>query len=54
MRIATGEHDILLEPGSGGTTLSGYRDDEPIEIPYGPEVHLDYFTPWGTTTPSGP
>src|SRR5436309_14140207 len=45
MRIATGEHDILLEPGSDGTALTGYRDNEPIEIPYGPDVHLDYFTP---------
>src|SRR5712691_9369712 len=45
LRIATGEHDILLEPGSDGTTLTGYRDNEPIEIPYGPDVHLDYFTP---------
>jgi hypothetical protein len=45
MRVATGEHDILLEPGSEGTTLTGYRDNEPIEIPYGPDVHLDYFTP---------
>ncbi len=45
MRIATGEHDILLEPGSDGATLTGYRDNEPIEIPYGPDVHLDYFSP---------
>jgi hypothetical protein len=45
MRIATDEHDILLEPGSDRTTLTGYRDNEPIEIPYGPDVHLDYFTP---------
>lgn len=45
VRIATGEHDILLEPASGGTRLTGYRDGEPIEIPYGPDVHLDYFTP---------
>jgi hypothetical protein len=45
VRIATGEHDILLEPGPSGTTLTGYRDNEPIEISYGPDVHLDYFTP---------
>jgi hypothetical protein len=44
-RIATGEHEILLEPGSGGSTLTGYRDRKPIEIPYGADVHLDYFTP---------
>ena len=45
MRIATGEHEILLEPRSAGTTLTGYRDRQPIEIGYGADVHLDYFTP---------
>src|SRR5689334_20748310 len=45
VRIATGEHDILLEPGPGGLTLTGFRDGRPIEIPYGPDHHLDYFTP---------
>ena len=48
MRIATGEHDILLEPGSDGTTLTGCRDNEPIHIPYGPDVHLDYFLDYFT------
>jgi hypothetical protein len=43
LRIDTGGHDILLEPH--GDTLAGYRDAEPIEIPYGPDLHLDYFTP---------
>jgi hypothetical protein len=43
LRIDTGEHDILLEPR--GEALSGYRDRQEIEIPYGPEMHLDYFTP---------
>src|SRR4051812_48639921 len=45
VRIATGQHDILVEPSPDGTTLAGYRDNQPIEIPYGPDVHLDYFTP---------
>lgn len=45
VRIDTGEHEILLEPGSGGSTLTGYRDRRPIEIPYGSDVHLDSFTP---------
>lgn len=45
VRIATGEHDILLEPGSGGTTLTGYRDKGPIEIACGADFHLDYLTP---------
>ena len=43
LRIDTGSHDILLEPQ--GDALTGYRDREPIEIPYGPDLHLDYFTP---------
>ena len=43
MRIATGEHDILLEPV--GDSLQGFYDSESIEIPYGRDVHLDYFTP---------
>ena len=43
LRIDTGEHDILLEPR--GDTLTGYRDRREIEIPYGPQMHLDYFTP---------
>jgi hypothetical protein len=43
LRIDTGEHDILLEPR--GDTLTGYRDRQEIEIPYGPDLHLDYFTP---------
>ncbi len=34
-----------MEPGSDRTTLTGYRDNEPIEIPYGPDVRLDYLTP---------
>jgi hypothetical protein len=43
LRIDTGAHDILLEPQ--GDSLTGYRDSRPIEIPYGPQLHLDYFTP---------
>jgi hypothetical protein len=43
VRIDTGDHDILLEPR--GDTLAGYRDRLEIEIPYGPDTHLDYFTP---------
>ena len=43
VRIDTGEHDLLLEPR--GDTLAGFRDHVAIEIPYGPDVHLDYFTP---------
>jgi hypothetical protein len=43
VRIDTGEHDILLEPR--GDVLAGFRDGAEVEIPYGPDVHLDYFTP---------
>jgi hypothetical protein len=45
VRIATGEHEILLEPREGGTVLAGSLDGEPIQVPYGPEFHLDYCTP---------
>jgi hypothetical protein len=45
VRIATGEHEILLEPRENGTVLAGYLDRRPIEIGYGPELHLDYLTP---------
>jgi hypothetical protein len=45
VRIDTGEHEILLEPASDGTALTGYRDRKAIEISYGPDVHVDYFTP---------
>lgn len=43
VRIDTGEHQLLLEPR--GNVLTGFRDGAEIEIPYGPDVHLDYFTP---------
>jgi hypothetical protein len=42
-RIETGSHAILLEPGDG--VLSGVRDGEKLEIPYGAETHLDYLSP---------
>ena len=42
-RVETGAHRLLLEPQ--GTHLSGVRDERPIEIPWGPQIHLDYFTP---------
>jgi Putative glycolipid-binding len=45
VRIDTGEHDLLLEPNAAGDALTGYRDRRPIELAYGPDDHLDYFTP---------
>jgi hypothetical protein len=40
-----GAHELLLQASAGATALTGYRDGEPIEIPFGPELHLDYLTP---------
>jgi hypothetical protein len=42
-RIETGSHAILLEPGNG--VLSGLLDGRTVEVPWGPEMHLDYLTP---------
>lgn len=41
--IQTGSHAIRLEPSGGA--LAGVRDGEEIELPWGPEVHLDYLSP---------
>ncbi len=43
LRVDTGEHQILLEPH--GETLEGFRDRAAIELPWGPDRHIDYFTP---------
>jgi len=43
LRVATGEHEILLE--AVGDTLTGYRDRVAVEIPWDPEMHVDYLTP---------
>jgi hypothetical protein len=43
VRIDTGDHEILLEPR--GELLTGFRDRVPIELAWGPDMHLDYFTP---------
>jgi hypothetical protein len=45
VRIQNPEHEVLLEPGQGGDVLTGWLDREPVEIPYGPQLHLDVFTP---------
>jgi hypothetical protein len=42
-RIETGSHEILLEPQ--GDVLAGVRDGEHVEVPWGPETHLDYLSP---------
>jgi hypothetical protein len=43
VRIDTGSHDLLLEARDGA--LMGYRDGQPLQVPFGPAWHLDYFTP---------
>lgn len=42
-RIDTGEHSIMLEPRDG--SLTGVRDGEPVQVGWGPDMHLDYLTP---------
>jgi hypothetical protein len=42
-RIETGSHSILLS--AEGDHLEGFRDREPISIPWGPETELDYASP---------
>jgi hypothetical protein len=42
-RIETGMHAILLEPESG--VLAGLLDGTRIEVPWGPDTHLDYLSP---------
>jgi hypothetical protein len=43
VRIRNPQHEVLLEPGDG--VLAGWFDRKPVEIPFGPEMHLDVFTP---------
>src|SRR3712207_5519073 len=43
VRVDTGEHELLLEPR--GDVLAGFRDGAEMHIPFGPTMHLDYFTP---------
>jgi Putative glycolipid-binding len=40
-----GAHELLLQASAGATALTGYRDGVRIEIPFGPELHVDYLTP---------
>lgn len=42
-RIETGSHAILLEPVEGA--LAGLRDGQHVEVPWGPDTHLDYLSP---------
>ena len=42
-RIETGSHAMLLE--ARGDSLEGIRDGQKVELPWGPEMHLDYLSP---------
>ena len=53
VRIATEEHEILLQASSDGAALAGYRDNQPIEIADGRNLHLDYLTPATIITTTG-
>jgi hypothetical protein len=41
--VRTGDHEAWLE--ATGDHLTGVRDGEPVELPWGPDHHLDYYTP---------
>ncbi|HEX6207382.1 MAG TPA: hypothetical protein VF058_03395, partial [Actinomycetota bacterium] len=43
VHIATGTTDLLLAPE--GDILAGTSNGEPIELPWGPDRHLDYLSP---------
>ena len=43
VHIDTGTKNLLLAPD--GDSLSGTSDGEPVELPWGPDVHLDYLSP---------
>lgn len=43
LRIDTGSHD--LEVANTGDTLAGSRDGKPLEIPFAPQVEIDYASP---------
>jgi hypothetical protein len=43
LRIETGSHSLLLAGQEG--RLTGERDGAPEDIPFGPDVELDYLSP---------
>ena len=42
-RIETGSHSLLRE--ADADALAGVQDGQKIELPWGPEMHLDYLSP---------
>jgi hypothetical protein len=43
VRLDSGSHQLLVE--RRGDALVGVRDERPIEVAFGPDDHLDVFTP---------
>lgn len=43
VRVATGSHELLMI--REGDQLAGWRDREPLEIDFGPDMHLGYLSP---------
>jgi hypothetical protein len=42
-RIETGSHSLLVE--ADADALGGVQDGHKVELPWGPEMHLDYLSP---------
>jgi hypothetical protein len=43
LRVATGDHELFLQAQKG--VLAGFRDGELLELAWGPDIHIDYYTP---------
>jgi hypothetical protein len=43
LRIDTGSHDLTIVVE--GDRARAVRDGEPVDVPFGPDVELDYFSP---------
>ena len=43
LRIETGAHDLAIVIEGGRATA--VRDGEPVDVPFGPDVEIDYFSP---------
>jgi hypothetical protein len=43
VRIDTGAHQLVASPE--GDRLIGIRDGNPLDVPFGPEVEIDYLSP---------
>ena len=43
LHVWTGEHELTLSAADG--RLVGTLDEEPLDLPWGPDDHLDYLSP---------